>query len=191
MIKYRFLQLDPLFQDATDKDEYEQLTSLPSEETTPHISLTNQPSESCDDVDSEGPTTLKQQPSLDSESSGDSAKSVKCSYQIEDFLTPEQQAARKDVEMLLKELERAEHLFPTFKNMVDKFGVCQTPQFKRRRDALILWSKITENLASHLSWLSRWFCAPIIGVYTRQLSEEEAFPRSPMHQILISWSTHQ
>ena len=160
--KYQFTTMDQYFEGTTNRDEYEQLMSLPSEDPTPQSSLTVR------GEDDEAPETLKQQGSFDSDNSRDSPSP----YPIETFLAPEQQAALEDIKKLLKEFEKAQQLYPTFKKMTNDFGICQTVQFKRRQDALIIWSKVTENLAFHLSRLSQWFGVRIYSIYTRPSSLE-------------------
>ena len=186
--KYRFTYRDDFFVGTNERDEYEQLTSIPSEavdEPTPHCSLTSRDAAlqneeggggSSDNADDGGPGTLVNQGSLDSEGSSNSGKNV---YPMEIFLNSEQQAALKDVQQQLRELERAEALFPSLKKMANEFSVCLTPQFKRRKDALILWSKVTEDLANHLSWLSKWFGVTIYSVYSHQSSQEYPPTHSP------------
>ena len=182
--KYRFY-LDPLFSGTCDREEYEELTSLPTEgtdEQTPHCSLTAKDTApangggDCDGGDEGGPETLVHQASLDSDGSSSSGKSA---FPSEIFLNPEQQAALREVQQMLRDLERAESFFPSLKKMADEFSVCLTPQFKRRRDALILWGKVTEGLANHLSWLSKWFGVVIYSVYSRQTSQDYPPTYSP------------
>ena len=85
-------------------------------------------------------------------------------------LLPEQQAALTDIKQLLKQFEKAQQLYPSFKKMTNDFSICQTVQFKRRQSALVIWSKVTENLAYHLSRLSQWFGVKIYSIYTRPSS---------------------
>lgn len=194
--KYRFTTMDVHFSGMTgDRDEYEPILS---EDPTPQCSLTVkdvqlQNNEEDSDEGDEGrehqeegggPDTLKQQGSYDSDSSRESLQNP---FPIESFLTSEQQAALSDIKKMLKELEKAELLFPSLKKMAIEFSICQTVQFKRRRDALILWSKVIENIAHHLSRLSKWFGVMIYSVYTRPTSHDSF--SSPQFRVPVQGHT--
>lgn len=115
-----------------------------------------------DEEDDEGgPRTLTQTKSDSSESSVTSKSSSDYSY--ERFLLPEQVATLSEVEQLLEELENVESLYSNSRKIGDENPKYRQPSFRRKRDALVLWSKVTRGLADHLSRLSKWFGVPIIS----------------------------
>ena len=143
------------------------------DDETPLTSITNNtgvswkdgcPDDDDDDDDEYGPQTLTQQQSRESEGSS-------VEYRIDQFLNEDQMEALEEVNNLLLSLERVELLYTSSKRITDK-QYHQLP-FKRRRAALILWSKITEGLANHLVHLSKWF-GVIVNPVTR--SEGEITP---------------
>ena len=159
------------------RDDYEPLTSLTSatrfevdggnnnsEETTPLSSLNagvaTQNRDDCDG-DEDGPRTLTQQGSTDSDESSASSKSSG-EYSIEKFLSPEQLSALSEVNQLLEELENVEGLYSNSRKIGDENPKYRQPSFRRKRDAIILWVKVTKGLADHLSRLSKWFGVQII-----------------------------
>ena len=189
IIDYRFdphsEELDNRLFAGTDREreEYEELSSLRSTSTTNNLN-TGRELEECikeeettpkssimadtyskqlypPDDDDDGPKTLTQQGSTDSESSDLSGSSVE--YSVNQFLTPEQRSALSEVKKLLKELENVEYLYSTSKRMGDENHKYRQCFFRRKRDALLLWVKVTEGLADHLSRLSKWFGVAIIS----------------------------
>lgn len=171
-----------------ERDEYEPLMSLrgttyprgggdydnntnQGENTTPLASLgagvtegsrgDHHPSIDCEDDDEEGPRTLTQQKS-DSDESSISSKSSN-DYAYERFLMPEQIASLTEVDQLLEELENVESLYSNSRKIGDENPKYRQSCFRRKRDALILWSKVSRGLADHLARLSKWFGVPIIS----------------------------
>ena len=165
-----------------ERDDYEPLMSLTtaskegevndpalSDEATPLNSLTPKITSGHthfeDDTD-EGPQTLTQQAltqqaSTDSDESSTSSKSSG-EYAIDKFLMPKQLSALSEVNQLLEDLECVEGLYANSKKVGDENPKYRQHFFRRKRDTLILWSKVTSGLANHLSRLSKWFGVPII-----------------------------
>ena len=187
---------------SVDRDDYEALDSL-SSEAVPNTSASLFPSakeQSIEEEDGEEedeghqpatlPTTLtheeeKQQlAALVQQKSSDS----ECSRHQEEccesqFLATEQKLALAQVKQLLRKLEHVEVLYSTSRKMGDENSKYRTSQFKRRHDALILWSKITEGLANHLCRLSKWIGVTIRTPYEMQLSFECHLSSSPSQNV--------
>ena len=184
---------DSLFKGIND---YEPILSLPSginnyraepgtneplkevveeELETPSNSLTAAVAKELDyDNEEEGPKTLTQQGSTDSESSC-SSQSEYCVYH---FLSEEQQSALNTVKELLDELERVEGLYPSSQKIGDENSKYRQIVFKRRRDALVLWYKVTHGLANHLVRLSKWVGVPLNSVLKSCASNVSISPSS-------------
>ena len=137
-------------------DDYEPILSLPSG----GIQLKSINEHNFDEED-EGPQTLTQQTS--SESDGSSVQIE--NFSKERFLTNEQQSALHKVDSLLQDLEKVESLYSsTAKIGRENTKYCQMT-FKRRKDALVLWHKITDGIANTLARLSKWFGTPVHSVH--------------------------
>ena len=182
VMKYRFdtqsNELDVSFITGTEREreEYEPLMSLKSiakndengdensEETTPLGSLKTNMGQvhfEEDDVD-EAPKTLTQQGSTDSEESSTTCSSKSSGeYSVDKFHSAEQLSALSQVEQLLEDLENVESLYSNSRKIGDENSKYRQQFFRRKRDALILWVKVTKGLANHLSRLSKWFGVPI------------------------------
>lgn len=171
---------------SVDRDDYEVLSSLPSETTTnPWIqlpSVTEQPIEEENEEQEEGeqPATLTQQDSADSDFSGRRHQEECCEGQ---FLVSRQKLALVEVRQLLRKLEQVEVHYCSSRKMGDENAKYRTSQFKRRLDALVLWCKITEGLANHLCRLSKWVGVTIKPPYEVQLSGDQTSSPSPSQMV--------
>lgn len=155
---------------------YEPLKETVEEELeTPSNSLTAAVINKLDyDNEDEGPRTLTQQGSTDSETSC-SSQSEYCLYH---FLTEEQQSALNVVHDLLEELEQVERLYPSSRKIGDENSKYRQLVFKRRRDGLVLWYKVTHGLANHLARLSKWVGAPLNSILKSCASNVSISPSS-------------
>ena len=184
---------DSLFKGTND---YEPILSLPSgidnyraepgtneplkevaeeELETPSNSLTAAVVNKLDyDNEEDGPRTLTQQGSSDSETSCSSQSE----YCFSHFLTEEQQSALIVVHELLEELERVEELYPSSRKIGDENSKYRQLVFKRRRDGLVLWYKVTHGLANHLARLSKWVGAPLNSILKSRASNVSISPSS-------------
>ena len=96
---------------------------------------------------------ILQQDSTDSRSSADSET---VEFEPNEFLSQLQIRALSQVCSLLTELEEVESLYPNRRRMGDDHPNYRTLNCRRRAAALILWYKVTNNLAAKLSSVSKW-----------------------------------
>ncbi len=94
--------------------------------------------------------------SLCPQDSVSSEESSTVKYELCDFLSQQQLAAKRHVCSLLQELEDIEYLFPNRRKMGDEYANYRTLNFRRRVGALVLWAKVTCGLANKLCSLSTW-----------------------------------
>lgn len=112
----------------------------------------------------QGPRTLTQQESSDS----DNSSVIHTDFTPHQFLNSDQKEALDEVNDLLHDLERVELLYPST-SKIDSTSY-RNITFRRRHEGLILWAKVTEGLANHLSRLSKWFGVTVNPVTRSQLS---------------------
>ena len=94
--------------------------------------------------------------SLSPQDSVSSEDSNTVKYELCDFLSQQQLAARRHVCGLLQDLEDIENLFLNRRKMGDEYANYRTLNFRRRVGALVLWQKVTCGLANKLCSLSTW-----------------------------------
>lgn len=156
-----------------DRDDYEPLSSLRNQaeeqekNRTPLVSFNT---DMFNDEDEQGPKTLTQQGSTDSEGSSG------IEFTRDRFLSSEQISALSEISQLLADLEKVERLYQNSRRMGDENREYRQPVFKRRRDALILWMKVTTGLADCLTNLSQWFGVPVIPVLKTSESHTPSGP---------------
>jgi mitogen-activated protein kinase kinase kinase 4 len=136
-------------------EEYEVIQSLPSGLNLPKLDNERTPLASITTLEYEDEelTTLTQQESTESDTSS-------CpTITTDNFLLPEQVEALHEVDSILEDLQKFESLYPCTGKIEDDRYRCS--KFKRRRDAIVLWSKITRGLADNLVHLSKWLGMPV------------------------------
>ena len=88
--------------------------------------------------------------------------SSKCKYCFDQFLSEEQLTALDEVDGLLDEMYTLESRYPNRKRLGEEHPRYTEVHFKVRHIALVLWFKVTTNLADKLCSLSVWLETSVI-----------------------------
>jgi hypothetical protein len=104
-------------------------------------------------------------------------------------LSKTQVSALKKVTFLLNQLEEALSLYPSSAKLAEEHAEYRNPNFQRKLEALLLWSKVTSGIDQRLTQLSKWFGVPILPPSDKDLSSSFQSDVGLQHQPVSVGST--